>query len=601
MSPLFFKKAKYVFLGIFLAGFVISLLSALQLAIYSDEVQWKLTVSRYFLDGGKLIYLFPACDKGWLLPIPITWYPGRILDDLFYSNASSPEKLRYYGWFIFLALIFLWAWIFHRISNISKLNCFLFVSSFFSLGMLPYLMVLNRPEQSLLLWTSLALAINIFLTPHKKIPFIGRIFLLFLFILLGFLMASSHPKGVYFFPLLIIIFRAAEKSFVFLGIYLSALVFSAFETMTLWKLRTTCDESPWLTKLMSGFSVQPDLAISNPLAFLQTGYENLKRWNDYFDPVAFHVNYQSQWFSDTPIVNLYPALFWFLGYAIPYLVIASMILCLVYFRTNFNFQYAYQFIQRYRQQVIYFGLPILGALLLVYTHRWPWAVVVLTYMITPMYSGKWFFYHAIPRTHFLSEIIRIQSKKISIQLGILITILAICFMQTLKNFYEVSLLWPLFLLFFIYGTAQISLPAKKVLLHYLLPLMLCAGIGLSMARIWVNLELPSMQFHIPIDRKVGQEKLKNFAKNACGISDYSSSLILDDHTYAAYWDRPLPMHFLYLFGWWSTGSDPVETIKKRKPQGLVLTCSPNTSILGKALHYQDNICCLSKEELEEIQ
>jgi hypothetical protein len=594
VSPLFFKKAKYVFLGIFLAGFVFSLLSALQLSIYSDEVQWKLTVSRYFLDGGKLIYLFPACDKGWLLPIPITWYPGRMLDDFFYSNASSPEKLRYYGWSIFLGLIFLWTWIFHRISNISKFNCFLFISSFFSLGMLPYLMVLNRPEQSLLLWTSLALAINIFLEPHKKIPFIGRFFLLFLFSLFGFLMASSHPKGVYFFPLLIIVYRASEKSFIFLGGYLSALVFSAFETVTLWKLRTTCEESPWLTKLISQFSVQPDLAISNPLAFLQAGFENLKRSNDYFDPVAFHINYQSQWFPDTPIVKIYPALFWFLGYAIPYLVIASMILFLVYSRISFNFQYAYQFFQRYRNQVIYFGLPILGTILLVYTDRWQWAVVVLAYMITPMYSGKWFFYRSIPRTQFLSEII-------SIQFGILITILTICFMQTLKNFYEVYLLWPLFLLFFIYGTAQISLRTQKVLLHYLLSLMLCAGTGLSMVRIWVNWDLPSMQFHAPINRKEGQEKIKNFAKNTCGISNHSSSLILDDHTYAAYWDRPLPMHFVYLFGWWSTGSDPVETLKKRKPQGLVLTCLPNTSILGKASHYQDNICCLSKEELEGIQ
>ena len=587
MSPLFFKKAKYVLIGVYLVSFAITIFSAFKLPVYVDEVQWKLTVSRYFLDGGKLIYLFPACDKGWLLSTPITWYPGRILDALLYGDASSPDKLRSYGWSIFMGLIFLWAWILYRLSDISKFNCLLFISSFFSLGMLPYLMVLNRPEQSLLLWTSLALGVSLVFS-RSKLPTISmRLLITGLFILFGFLIASAHPKGIYFFPLLFFVFRNCEKS-IFLGlVFISTLIISAYETISLWKIRTSCEESPWLTKLISQFTVQPELIFTNPAAFFDAGFNNLKRWHDYLDPIAFHADYQSQWFLGTPLVNQFPNFFWLIGYGVPYLLIAILFLLPFFNRVNYSFNFLYSLLKVNKQKLIYFSLPVFIAFILIVINRWQWSVVVLAYMITPMYSGKWIF----------SRLRNLSFSISKIQFGILIAIFLICFMQSLKNFYEASLLWPLLILFFIYGSPRLNLSVKRALIIYFLPIMLLLGIGYAITRVVITWDLPVMQFNSKRVHHLDSEKVKLFAKNQCGISDGSYPLVLDDKTYSIYWDRPFPLHISYVFGWWSTGTNPANTALKTQAEGLIITCESVSPEISRGFLKQDGLCCLSKEGL----
>lgn len=594
MAPLFFKKAKIILVSAFLASLIITLWSALLLPVYVDEVQWKLTVSRYFLDGGMLIYLFPACEKGYLLPIPITWYPGRLLDSFLYGDASNFKKLRLYGWTIFIGLIFLWSWLLHRLSHISKFNSFLFISAFLSIGMLPYLMVLNRPEQSLLLWISIALGANLFISSKINISCFIRILVLIIFMLLGSLIASSHPKGIFFFPLLFIIYRQREKSLLFLVTYFSVLALVTSETISLWNLRTFCEESPWLTKLISQFTLQPQLLINKPLEFFMAGFENFKRFPEYLDPIAFHKDYPSQWFLATPLVELFPIFFWIVGYLVPLLIICLSLL------TTFQINWKSATFNAIRNALVnkkemtQWGLPLFVAITLIYVDRWPWAVVIIAYAITPMYSGRW----VLPKGKYLL----LKTYGISpIKFGIILTVLLLCFMQTLKNFYEISLLWPLLLLFFIYSTSFLSIARKKWIINIYLPWLLVIGVGYSLIRIVVAYDLPVMKFNVnetEIDKK---EKIKLFAKNKCNITEESYPLILDDQTYSIYWSRSYPLHVSYVFGWWSTGTKPSETIARRNPAGLIINSYSLSPEITKNFLCEDGLCCMSKSGLQLIK
>ena len=584
MPSLFFKRVGYILAAIFLVSFMVTLWSALLLPVYMDEIQWKMTVSRYFLDGGKLIYLFPACEKGWLLATPISWYPGRILDGWIYGDASSPEKLRNYGCGIFILLLLIWTWIFSKVSKLSKINCFLFISAFFSIGMLPYLMVFNRPEQSLLLWVSLGLVSNFLINPDKNWPFITRVLVLIGYIILGFLIASSHPKGLYLLPLMLLVYWRLERSLIFRFVYFLAILFSAYETFSLWRLRTVCDESFWLTKIIKEFTIQPQLAVSDPVAFIQSGIENLQRWRGYFEPLAFHSTYPSEWFVGTPFVLNYPKLFWIISYGVPYLAIGILVFFLLLNKWGYLLVKIYYHIKIKKQQ-FQWAVTILIAIVFIIVNQWQWAVVIFTYMLTPMYSGRWVFFKR-PLNHPISQ------EFLGVQAGIFLAIFGLSFMQTFVNFYEASLMWPLVLLFFIYSTAKLNPLFQRALLSYLLPLFLIIGISFSIIRIVITWDSPIMQLRPPISKQENLEKIKLFAKNECGVSELAYPLIIDDKTYPAFWDRPFPMHVAYVVGWWSTGTVPSETIKKREPQGMIISCDSTN-----AKHSQDGVCCLSKEEL----
>src|SRR5713101_4476624 len=78
-------------------GFLALVPLLILLPIYPDETQWRLINSRYFLDGGRAIYLFPVCSNGFLNTAPLTSYPYWLLNSLIYADMSDTHYLRLYG------------------------------------------------------------------------------------------------------------------------------------------------------------------------------------------------------------------------------------------------------------------------------------------------------------------------------------------------------------------------------------------------------------------------------------------------------------------------------------------------------------------------
>jgi len=90
-------RLRYLMLLLPVIGFVATTPYLLLSPIYADELQWKLINSRLWLDGGKLIYFFPVCAKGFLLDVPISWYPSRVVDSLLFADMTDMQRLRFWG------------------------------------------------------------------------------------------------------------------------------------------------------------------------------------------------------------------------------------------------------------------------------------------------------------------------------------------------------------------------------------------------------------------------------------------------------------------------------------------------------------------------
>jgi hypothetical protein len=219
-----------------------------------------------------------------------------------------------------------------------------------------------------------------------------------------------------------------------------------------------------------------------------------------------------------------------------------------------------------------------------YFDRWALAMIGIAYVVTPMYSGGWAFAGA-------------KEWKL-IPVLILASLFTLMFMQTLKNFYEAAIFWPLTLLAVIFSFEKREYQYNRAIFIFILPILAMASIYSEYGR--------HFQFHNvlyilkPTDEEIidTQEKVRKFAEKKCDINPNSSGLILDDMTYTVFWKNLHPMLGGYIFGWWGQGLDVKDTLRKRDPDGLIMQCSliPEGA-LKDSLVQENGLCCASKETL----
>jgi len=525
-----YKKNLFIFLAsFFVVTYSISLWMAFYVPIYSDEIQWKLIASRIFLDGGKLLYFFPACESGFLLDTPLSALPARWIDSLIYSGANNFQLIRWIGCFQFLVLSVLWTWMLHVNSKLSLKISFLIVSSFFVVGVLPFLMVLNRPEQSLLIWLSLGLSISIALKKITIKSFSLRIFLTFFVVLLASLIAGAHPKGLYFLPVLVFAYWNILRSIVLNIIVIGSISYISLQTIRLWELRTSCIETPWLTKIFASLTLKPQQLLESPNTFFNLGFTNIKNGYAYITTIAFQESYQSSWLPSMSI----------------------------------------------DAGVIFINILNSAPLFLIGT-------IILKNWIDPLFdrNKNW--------------------NGISFLLAL--ALLVLIFMQSNKNFYEASIFWPSFLLIFINSFSVENTYKNKFLKSIILPLMLIVAITTSYIRydLFFDFAKEWKNSNNAIKNNSSYE-VKDFARSNCGISDGTQSLIMSDGLYPLYWNHPRPIFTAFLFGWWATGSDYHQTLKKYKLDGMIAVCSELPQDLQKASNKNSKgYCCMSKEKLNNF-
>jgi len=189
------------FIGLTAATFAV----AAFLPVYTDEIVWKLLQGRYFYDGGRAGVAFATCGvRSVALPWLLT--PFRMFDSLIYENISGPAMVRAIGIAqAGAAGLLIWYGLhraLHRVCSGRLLLCL--VLAVLTLGIMPFLLILNRPEQVMLIGMVL-FAIPPLLMPASPPRAIwadmGLGALLALFC--GYFF-SAHPRAVFALPLVLV-------------------------------------------------------------------------------------------------------------------------------------------------------------------------------------------------------------------------------------------------------------------------------------------------------------------------------------------------------------------------------------------------------------
>lgn len=523
----------------FLASLAVTLWMTFYSPVNADELFWKIMISRLDADDGNLVYLFAQCRQGQWIEAPLTWYPAMWVNSLLYEDASEPWELRVHGWLLFIVLLGLWSWLLSKRSGLSRLDSLVAVSAVLSVGVMPFLMVYERPEQPLLLLLTLALMTTLGQgpAPGTTVSWTRGLLVMAGFGLVAALMSGTHPKGMFLFPVLIVLAWRQLRSVPLITVLIVLMGWVAFDTNQVWQLRTTCPEYPGLSKVLKNLTLRPSMLLSDPMGFIRAGWANLMAFDAYVNSLKFQPSYVSTWLPnalsdwspDTMRVMVANSLLW-----VPLVVMGGVTLGNV--------------LGRRRPQTI------------------PDALLCLT---------------------------------------LLMAVGAIVILQTAKNFYESSIVWPLILLvgLFSFGKPlqRPSGPTVRVILAALMMLALLSGV-LRYERFENAMqewrEIRTEQVEEGEDRN---EALQELGYQRCSIDPEAERLVLDRDSYQAFWEHKHPVFLDYAAGWWGAEADFLSMARTRQVGGLVGRCNgvPKElwSVMVRGAGSTQGFCCVAPQHL----
>ena len=185
--------------------------------------------------------------------------------------------------------------------------------------------------------------------------------------------------------------------------------------------------------------------------------------------------------------------------------------------------------------------------------------------------------------------------------SILLSLASIVILQKQKNFYEVSIVWPLLLLIVIFSfgrpVSESNRGGVRIIIAVLMLVALLSGI-LREERFgefvpdWRQARLQQVEM---IDHQ--NQGLRDFARKECGIKSNAQRLVLDKDTFQAFWHHEQPIFLDYASGWWAAESNVRDTFRKRRVQGLVGLCTniPEAD-RPRAIEF-GSYCCMSADAL----
>jgi hypothetical protein len=243
----FDKYIRYIFFLLLITTFSLTVL----LPVYSDELYWKMQLGRIFFDNMETIGVSgsPSCGA-YAFPVPVLLLPFRILDWLLYGFLDNPLWLRLASVpsaIVSLALIGVEIGRLFR-PEIAFWKSITATFAFATLGVLPFGLVVSRPEQLLLLTIALMTIRACRLEPAGlKTPpgpmgkwrdwgiglAVG---------LAGALALSSHPKAMYFLPIFLIAAAATTERIWPRVIALAIPTVTVLAAYPYWSARLACPD-----------------------------------------------------------------------------------------------------------------------------------------------------------------------------------------------------------------------------------------------------------------------------------------------------------------------------------------------------------------------
>lgn len=539
------KVVSLIVIGLFFC----TLLSGIFLPVYSDEVMTKWSNARFFFEAGKLVSFFPQCAATTERAVSWVFYPAAILISSVYAHLE-PLGLRVSGitlsglWFFLLAF-----WCLKQTNDrASGIQRFSGLVAFASLGVMPYLWVLSRPEQMLIL-PVLFFCLTAFYFKQAKSLTVQTIFCL-LFIVVVSCFFYVHPKSLFFSPFILVAIWLSTASYerVFryaLVLFVCAMCFQVYqETSAL----AACQDAPYIQSMLKMNTLLPGMLFSAPAEFLSAALNNVISFPDkMLMHLVFRDSPQSGWL---PPMGVSGDFLPFLNTAIRYLlyifVIGSHFAAVLVF-----------LVQVVRLRV---SAPVLLAVMLSLADF----LNVLFYNIWNFYAGTQF---------------------VPISIVIIVLLLQLCRELKVRGVFVVS------------GYIFASICATSslvVLLSAVMPSIIQNSSSSQSS-------LPGQPLSIPVFGAQSHiDSIKRLGKTCDLPEELAENIVLDHMTYFAYVRDKKPIHVLYVselgYGGDLANGKLFPFLKGLKSPGVITRCEWMPSELRKAQTANDmGYCCVNLE------
>ncbi|MFI5183592.1 MAG: hypothetical protein ACHQNV_04275 [Vicinamibacteria bacterium] len=290
--------------------FIVTLLMGLLLPIYTDEITWKAATARTFLDGNVNIWMFPQCGASFAVAPPWFMLPARLIDHWLYADLSEPGRLRLIGAGILACWIALLVAALPRPVGVSRWSLVSVGAGILGLGVLPFILMMNRPEQLMRLLISLFLVAPFIVKPARprSLRALGGALLV---ALLASILLAQHPKSLYFMPVVVASAAYVVPGAVLRSTTIGALGVLAWRTAVHWYSRLSCAADPRVELFTNRKMLNPAGLLSSKAEDLAPYMENLSRSARYVTGTLFQHSYPVNWLVDArealpfePAVNM---------------------------------------------------------------------------------------------------------------------------------------------------------------------------------------------------------------------------------------------------------------------------------------------------------
>ena len=261
-----------------------------------------------------------------MLDAPISWVPAKLFDAALYADMTNPQILRYWAMLIFWAVAVYSAWFARR--TVFPATAFLkvlgAVCAPLALAVLPFVLVMNRPEQGIVVAIVLGGTIPVLLKDRRPSS-VQAWGLAALYVLLAWTVAATHIKGLFFLPALLVAGFLAIRRWLPSIALAAATIFGVRETLDIWSKRTDCPKSPFLVEVFRSLSLRPDDLANGLGHFISQIGSNFIDAARYWTQVAFQQEYESIWLP--PAASPQTALELFSNAVLPIAVLLGFVIC----------------------------------------------------------------------------------------------------------------------------------------------------------------------------------------------------------------------------------------------------------------------------------
>jgi hypothetical protein len=278
--------------------FAVALLSGVFVPIYIDEVALLLLKARFFDENWTLVSLLPQCKSSFISSLPLTWYPAVAFYGIVYSHLSliGLRLSGVFGALLWVTVIAFWSFKTSQ-KKAERLYMIAGLLALSSFGVMPFILILARSEQVMILCLSYYCIVPLFFGFKRLYSLRSRSVVICSFILVTSILYFCHPKSLFFTPLILASAICTLQSLNWrLLLFLTLIIFlSAYQSYNHAKLSGQCEEAP-IVRTTFAFTLEPGLLISQPRLFFDHALRNLKFARlRIVQHVPFQNLYQSGW------------------------------------------------------------------------------------------------------------------------------------------------------------------------------------------------------------------------------------------------------------------------------------------------------------------